>query len=76
VKNVTISLDDKLAARARIEAAKEGKSLSRFVSELVEGRLGGKRTQVEALNAFLAGPALHLLDENGKAPPRDSLYDE
>lgn len=76
MKNVTMTLPDDLVARARVEAAKEGKSLSRFVSELVERRVGRKRTQSEALEAFLAGPPLHLLDENGNAPSRDSLYDE
>ena len=76
MKNVTITLGEDLVSRARVEAAKEGKSLSRFVSELVERRVGRKKTQLEALEAFLAGPSLPLLDENGRAPSRESLYDE
>ncbi len=75
LKNVTISLDDALVARARVEAAKQGKSLSRFVSQLVEQRVGRTLTQREALERFLAGPPLHILDENGRAPSRDELHE-
>ena len=64
-----------MIARARVLAAQEGKSLSRFVSELLERRVGQKRTQSEALEAFLSGPLMNLTDENGKAPTRDMLYD-
>jgi hypothetical protein len=74
MRNVTITLVDELASRARVEAAKEGKSLSRFVSELVERRIG-RKTQLEALQAFLAGPLMDLTNENGKAPSRDEIYD-
>jgi predicted transcriptional regulator len=75
MRNVTITLEDDLVSRARVEAAKQGKSLSRFVSELVEQRVGRKKTQLEALQAFLAGPLMDLTDENGKAPSRDGIYD-
>ena len=73
--NVTLSLDDVLARRARVEAAREGKSLSRFVSELVERRIGGGRSSTEALDAFLSGPLLPL-SQDGKLPSRAELYDD
>ena len=38
MKNVTISLPDDLARRARVEAAKEDKSLSRFIADLLAER--------------------------------------
>lgn len=75
MKNVTISLDEGVVAQARVAAAKQGKSLSRFVSELVEARVGRTITQKEALRQFLSGPPLHVLDENGKAPSRDDLHE-
>jgi hypothetical protein len=74
VKNVTITLDDALMAKARVEAARQGKSLSRFVSELVAQRVGHGMTQKEALERFLAGPLLDLTDEDGNAPSRDELH--
>jgi hypothetical protein len=76
MKNLTITLSEDTLSRVRVAAAKEGKSMSRFVAELVEGRIGRKLTQREAVEAFLAGPSLPLLDDNGKAPTRDSLYDD
>ena len=75
MKNVTVTMDEKLLQRARVAAAKDGKSLSRFVAETVERRVGRPMTQLEALERFLAGPLMNLTDENGKAPSRDELYD-
>jgi plasmid stability protein len=75
LRNVTLTLPEDVLARARVEAARSGKSLSRFVSELVERRVGRARTQSEALAAFLSGPLLDLTDENGNAPSRDKLYE-
>jgi hypothetical protein len=72
---LTISLNEALVAKARIEAAKEGKTLSQFVSQLLEQRVGPPLTQSEALELFLAGPPLHILDENGKAPTTDDIYE-
>ena len=75
MKGVTVTMDEKLLQRARVAAAKDGKSLSRFVAEAVEQRIGRPLTQREALERFLSGPLMDLTDENGKAPSRDQLYD-
>ena len=39
VKNVTISLKESLARWARVKAAEQGKSLSRFLADLLEERM-------------------------------------
>lgn len=75
MKNVTIALDEAVLAKARVKASKQGKSLSRFVSELVQQSVGNPLTQSQALERFLAGPLLDLTDENGNAPSRDKLYE-
>lgn len=75
MKNVTLTLDEAVLARARVEAAKHGKSLSRYVSGLVEERVRPRLSQKEAIERFLAGPLMDLTDENGKAPTRDQIYD-
>lgn len=75
MKNVTITLEADLVSRARVQAAREGKSLSRFVSVLVEQRVGKPISQREAVEAFLAGPPLPLLNEDGSAPTTDQLYE-
>jgi hypothetical protein len=73
MKNVTVTMEDALLQRARIAAARDGKSLSRFVAEAVEQRVGRPLSQREAIERFLAGPLMNLTDENGKAPTRDEL---
>jgi hypothetical protein len=75
MKNVTVTMDEAVLKKARVAAAQEGKSLSKFIAEIVERRVGRKKTQLEALEAFLAGPLMDLTDENGKAPTRDEIYD-
>ena len=76
MKNVTVTMDEALLRRARVAAAHEGKSLSKYIAETVEQRVGRPISQSEALARFLSGPPLHVLDENGRAPPRAQRYDE
>jgi plasmid stability protein len=76
MKNLTVTLPDETLSRLRVAAAREGKSMSKFVTELLERRVGRTISQREALDRFLAGPPLPLSDENGKLPSRTELYDE
>jgi hypothetical protein len=82
MKNVTISMDEALLRAVRIEAAKAGKSVSKFIGEVmalkVESPLADdidpKRHQLEALEQFLKKPKVRLSDENGMMPTRDWIY--
>jgi hypothetical protein len=58
MKSLTISLPDETFARARIAAAQEGKSPTRFITDLLDHRLGRRLTQCEALERFLSGPPM------------------
>jgi hypothetical protein len=74
MKNLTITLDDDLFAWARVEAAKRGQSLSRFVSRtLADQRAPDLADQVEALSAFLDGPGWPGV--SASRPGREDLYD-
>ena len=65
MKNVTITLDETVAARARVAAAVQGKSLSRFICELVERAIGNQpKSQLEALEKFLSGPGYPGVSRN------------
>lgn len=75
MKNLTITLPEETFARLRVAAAQEGKSMSKFMAELVDGRLGRAKSQRQAIDEFLAGPLMNLTDENGQAPTRDEIYD-
>ncbi len=73
MRNVTISMDDDLALRTRVAAAKEGKSMSRFLAEAAREKIEGKsqetsgNPQLEAIERFLVGPKLRI-SENGRMP--------
>ncbi|MFD1300686.1 hypothetical protein ACFQ4G_03680 [Methylobacterium marchantiae] len=75
MRNVTVTMDESLLQRARIAAARDGERPSKFIAETVEQRVARSFFQSQALERFLAGPPLHLLDENGRAPTRDQIYD-
>lgn len=74
MKNVTISMDDELAQLTRVAAAKEGKSMSKFLAEAAREKIEGaavagikRNRQVEALEQILAGPMWDV-SENGRMP--------
>lgn len=76
MKNVTITLPERTLAKVRMEAARAGKSVSKFMADLAEERIGSPDSDPgEAMRRFLSGPLYDLTDENGKAPSRDQIYD-
>ena len=79
MKNVTISMNEDLLREARIEAAKAGMSMSRFIAHLVDKSLRATREEsseeerqrrMAALERFLSGPKL-CISENGRMPTSD-----
>ncbi|MGH6952304.1 MAG: hypothetical protein ACREH4_15685 [Vitreimonas sp.] len=78
--NVTITMDEATARWLRVEAAKAGKSVSRFVGDmLAEQRAArgesGLTPQQEGLALFLSTPARDL-GFYERAPKREEFYDE
>lgn len=74
MKNVTITLPENVAAWARVEAAKAGKSLSRFIADLLQQKAEPATDQMAALEKFLSGPGYPGI---AKAwPGREALYAE
>jgi hypothetical protein len=76
MKNVTISMDDDLAQRARIAAARAGKSVSKYMAEAAREKIEAdesagperkRNRQREALERILAGPMWDVT-ENGRMP--------
>jgi hypothetical protein len=75
MKNVTITLPDDLARRARVEAAKEDKSLSRFVADLLDERCKIEQSdKLAALREFFDGPGYPGISKAWRA--REALYAE
>jgi hypothetical protein len=74
MKNVTITMDEALVRKARIVAASEGKSLSRFIAEVVQQQVGRPLSQAESLDRFLAGP--DWSSDGAHLPGREEIYEE
>jgi predicted transcriptional regulator len=75
MKNITISMDDELAQRARVAAAQAGKSVSKYLAEATREKIeadekqaaGGRNRQLEALERILAMPKWSVM-ENSRMP--------
>jgi hypothetical protein len=74
MKNVTITLPDELAHRARVAAAQQDKSLSRFVAEMLAERCKGESDKLAVLEQFLNGPGFPGASKAW--PGREALYAE
>jgi hypothetical protein len=74
MKNLTISLKEKVLQDTRVNAAKAGKSMSQYVADLLEREASQETTKadeikrrLEALQRVFDGPKLPI-SENGRMP--------
>ena len=75
MKNVTITLDEKTAAWVRLQAARLGMSVSRFVGEILRDSMHQVRDYNEAMRGFLAMKPFEFRFIAGRRPTRDELHD-
>ena len=76
MKNVTISVEEDLYRMTRIEAAKAGISMSKFMALATKEKIEAvhahdatydRNIQLDAINAFLSGPKWQV-KEDGRMP--------
>jgi hypothetical protein len=76
MKNITITLQETVAKWARVEAAKAGMSLSRWIGHRLEDDMHGRNSReprpVRDLEDFLSGPGWPSV---GPMPKREEIYD-
>lgn len=78
MKNVTVSMDEATLAEARIRAATIGKSLSRYLADLVSKDVSAplatpqtsKESKLAALERILSGPKWSVM-QDGRMPTSD-----
>lgn len=75
MKNVTITLDERTAAWARLYAAKHNTSVSRIVGEMLQRRMQEHVEYEHAMRRFLAKPPTKLNRRRAAYPKRDELHD-
>ena len=74
MKNVTITLDKKVARWARIKAAEQEKSLSRLVGELLQEKMNEEEQYNTAMHRYLAKRPQILKKQKDRYPRREDLY--
>jgi hypothetical protein len=75
MKNITITLDEKTATWAKLQAARNDMSLSRFVAELLNRTMGESREYEAAMRRFLVKQPSKLRDPAAAYPSRDEIND-
>jgi hypothetical protein len=75
MKNITITLDEQTAARARRQAARIGVSLSRYVGQVLEKSLRESRDYERAMRRFFARHSRIDYKSESPYPKREELYD-
>jgi hypothetical protein len=75
MKNITITLDERTAAWARIYAAQRGKSVSRLLGEILQERMREVRDYDDAMRRYLSKKPVNFKWVEGSPPSRDDLYD-
>ena len=74
MRNVTISLDEKVARWVRVWAAENDTSVSRFVGDLLQARMESEQGYKRAMKAFLTrGPK--KLKTEGHYPRREEIHE-
>jgi hypothetical protein len=75
MKNITITLDEETARRARVRAAERDMSLSRYMSELVEKDIRHSREYEEAMRRYLSSTLVIRRQAGERLPTREELHD-
>ena len=74
MKNITLTLDERTAAWVRVHAAKQGKSVSRLLGELLRQHMSDTREYYEAMQRFQAIKPFDADWIGGQRPTREELY--
>ena len=75
MKNVTITLEEETARWARIQAAREGTSVSRLLGDLLKEKMLREKGYQTARRRFLAREPRVLQADGSGYPDRDELHD-
>lgn len=74
MRNLTITVEEEIARWARVAAAHEGVSVSRFVGRLLRTQMGDVEAYERAMRADLARVPVRLKTK-GRYPSREELHD-
>lgn len=74
MKNVTITLDERVARWTRIRAAEQNTSVSRLVGELLREKMVNEEEYPVAMQQYLSQAPRKLKKSGAKYPSREALH--
>ena len=75
MKNITITLDEDVARWAKIHAAKQEKSLSRLVGEMLKRKMVEEEHYHVAMQHYLSQPPFQIKASGSVYPKRENLHE-
>ncbi|MEZ4219598.1 MAG: hypothetical protein R3B13_01635 [Polyangiaceae bacterium] len=75
MRNLTVSLDERVARWVRIAAAEQDTSVSKFVSRVLEARMHEDEVYAQAMARDLARDARPLKAARARYPKREDLHE-
>ena len=75
MKNVTITLDEKVARWARIKAAEQDTSVSRFVGEMLREKMTNEQSYQSSMKRSLSRKPRPLSRRGAKYPTRAEIHE-
>ena len=75
MKNVTITLDEKVASWARIRAAEKETSVSRLVGEMLREKMIEEETYQASMQHYISQPPCLIKEPGTKYPNREKVYE-
>jgi hypothetical protein len=75
MRNVTITLDEKVLRWAKIQAARLDTSVSRLVGDMLGERMEAQKTYGRAMRRFMGRKPVRLKESSGSYPSREELHD-
>lgn len=75
MKNITVTLDEETARRARVRAAERDMSLSRYLGELVHKDISASDEYQEAMQRYFSNNLVIRRQPGERRPTREELHD-
>ena len=75
MKNVTVTLDEEVARWARVRAARDNVSLSRYLGGLLEEQMQHERAYETSMTRYLSRGPEPLKGEGETYPRREALHE-
>ena len=75
MKNVTITLDEKVAAWARVRAAERETSVSRLVGEMLKEKMIEEESYHASMQNYLSQSPCLIKEPGTKYPNREKLHE-